>query len=328
MEGRTPHGLFSIIPSADQAHLFDRSISSLIPVEIIVGLWKIKDAEYVAKESYQNWEPDRADKSFANVSCKTYPNYSASIKAMKTANFFPALAIGLTSVVTVGLAAPEAQAAGLVTYNLGNHSDAYAADPGYGLRLDGLDGLLNGAGRHSDRVFTFDFDDIASSMSMTYDTETGEINILGTSVGGVDAGSSYSPGSEVVADIDFTYFYSSVGSGDKLATVDKDESNNGADYGFGTLTVDDVVIELRAKRSGNNYFNLGNNHRGESGLSGWGWLEYRLETEDDSAEWYSGGTSDWLYTANSKPVPEPAMTLGLLAVGGLMVNRRKGSKGV
>ncbi|MEM1425370.1 MAG: PEP-CTERM sorting domain-containing protein, partial [Cyanobacteria bacterium P01_H01_bin.130] len=80
---------------------------------------------------------------------------------------------------------------------------------------------------------------------------------------------------------------------------------------------------LRAKALGDNYFNLGNNHRGESGLSGWGWLEYRLKDYGNDDQWYNGGVSDWIFTGEK--VPEPSMTLGLLAIGGLMMSRRKRS---
>ncbi|MGD1849937.1 MAG: PEP-CTERM sorting domain-containing protein [Cyanophyceae cyanobacterium] len=237
---------------------------------------------------------------------------------MKTSNFFPALAVGLTSAVTVGLAAPNAQAATIEThyYELGSHPDGFEAPPAYGLRLDGINGLFDGTGPASDDVVTFDFDDPASDMNMTYvvdsDPTESVINITGTAFGGVDMGATY--GETFSAVIDFTY-----------KQIDTDEKYfaevNGPDYfGEGTLMVDGQTIYLRAKDAGGNFFNLGTDFRGEPGLSGWGWLQYSLDEEN----WYGsadGRTADWLFTAEK--VPEPTMTLGLLAVGGLLVSRRK-----
>lgn len=243
---------------------------------------------------------------------------------MNTANLISTVAVGLTSAVTVGLIAPTAQAATLEThyYELGSHSGGSEAPPAYGLRLDGINGLFDGVGPASNDIVTFDFDHPSSSMNMTYvvdsDPTQSVINISGTTFGGVDIGSTY--GETFSAAIDFTY-----------RQIDTDQENfaevNGPEYfGEGTLTVDGQTIYLRAKGANGNFFNLGTDHRGEPGLSGWGWLQYSLNPEASDEEWYGSGDgriADWLFTAEK--VPEPTMTLGLLAVGGLMISRRKRS---
>ncbi|MEM9245396.1 MAG: PEP-CTERM sorting domain-containing protein [Cyanobacteria bacterium P01_F01_bin.153] len=243
---------------------------------------------------------------------------------MKTANLVSAFAVGLTSAAAVGLVAPTAEAATIEThyYELGSHPDGTEAPPAYGLRIDGINGLFDGVGPASDDVVTFDFDHPNSAMNLTYvvdsDPTQSVINISGTAFGGVDIGDTY--GDTFSAVIDFTY-----------RQIDTDQENfaevNGREYfGEGTLTVGGQTIYLRAKDAGGNFFNLGTDHRGEAGLSGWGWLQYSLSPEAPEEEWYGsndGRVADWLFTAEK--VPEPTMTLGLLAVGGLMISRRKRS---
>ncbi|MEM6500454.1 MAG: PEP-CTERM sorting domain-containing protein [Cyanobacteria bacterium P01_C01_bin.89] len=238
---------------------------------------------------------------------------------MKTANFLPALAIGLTSAITVGIAAPEAQAGTI--YSLGNHPDGSIADPGYGLRMDNL--LEDGD------KYTFDFDNALSSMTMVFDEVAGTINILGDAYGGADFNArkglgadsdGYKDGTTGVASFDFDYTGLTTGSSSYEAVA------GGGSTGTGSMSFMGIDFDLRAKADGGgNSFYFATDHRGFAGLSGWGWLEARVDNGDgtygDWIELGNGEYQDWLFTAEK--VPEPTMTLGLLAVGGLLVSRRK-----
>ncbi|MEM9770086.1 MAG: PEP-CTERM sorting domain-containing protein [Cyanobacteria bacterium P01_D01_bin.73] len=248
---------------------------------------------------------------------------------MKTSNLFPALAIGLTSAVTVGLAAPEAQAASIMTYDLGSHRAGGIASPYYGLRLDGL---MDEGDREGDK-YTFDFDHAMSSMVMTYDMDAGTINISGNAYGGADAnaasnspgdaGDGYIDGTTDVAVIDFTYTQVTQPGNDivrgDIASVNGDDGG----YGTGTLSFGGTDFLLRAKGTEGspvNYFNLTEGYRTEPGLVGWGWLQYSF---DEGETWHTGGVSDWLFTADKRPVPEPGMIFGLLGLGAVTAVRRK-----
>ncbi len=64
------------------------------------------------------------------------------------------------------------------TYNLHNHPNGNAAEPYYGLRLDGLLSVPS--------IYTFDFDHALSSMQLTWDGT--KIVIDGSAFGGEDSG--------------------------------------------------------------------------------------------------------------------------------------------
>ncbi len=240
---------------------------------------------------------------------------------MKTSSFLSTLAVGVTGAVAVNLATPLPEAHAFVapsdnvwTYELSSHPDGNAADPLYGLRLDNLLG---------DGVNTFDFnyDHEKVGMWLDYDMDNDKIHIYGTAFGGVDAGNTYG---DPAGFVDISFWYSGVTSlgGDTAAVYGK--------TGAGTITyrgedgmTNGPTYDLRAKSNGNFSFKFDHGHRlTTDDLVGWGWLEYKLSGSED--DWTSGGTSDWLFTAEK--VPEPSMTLGLLAIGGLMMSRRKRSQ--
>lgn len=251
---------------------------------------------------------------------------------MKTSNVFSALAIGLTSAATIGLAAPEAEAAGIITYDLENHRNGGIASPYYGLRLDGL---MDEGDREGDK-YTFDFEHALSSMVMTYDTDAGTINISGSAFGGADLngernasgaeGDGYKEGTTDVAVIDFTYTAVTQPGNDAargdIASVNGDDGG----YGTGTLSFGGTEFLLRAKATEGapvNYFNLTEGYRTEPGLVGWGWLQYSF---DEGETWHTGGVSDWLFTAEQQPVPEPGMIFGLLGLSAVAARRKLSAK--
>ncbi len=86
---------------------------------------------------------------------------------------------------SIGVATPITADA---LYELGNHPDGGAANPLYGLRLDGL------LTADSSDIYTFDFAASGASMSMLWSSGTDELRIWGTAFGGQDIGSDYLAG--------------------------------------------------------------------------------------------------------------------------------------
>lgn len=192
------------------------------------------------------------------------------------------------------------------SYTLNNHPDGGAASPYYGLRLDGL------LGSSSDEV-TFDFDDAANGSSMSMDYTVGNIHIYGNAWGGVDSGSSYV--NPTLWAIDFTYNTGVAVNGDGVKVSGPDYSNVGT-ISDGTTTYG--LTDYSGKHDYN--FKLDYGHRGVSGLSGWGWVNY-FDMGTDPADSVHESASDWLFTATKDPAsaPEPSvlalMALGLLGFG-------------
>ncbi len=203
-----------------------------------------------------------------------------------------------------------------VEYDLSSHDDGGAAEPFYGLRLDGL---LTGNSGH---IYTFDFDGEGAEMHMVW-TDDG-LRIYGTAYGGRDVGDSYS--NAVVWTIEFTYSnagQTSCGSTGLCWQV-----------GEGTISSSQGSFDLVAYTGSHDYaFRLDYNHRGNVGVSGWGWLNHcpsvpGTETDDGYVSTPGGDcdnhlyASDWLFKVNT--VPEPGtlllMGLGLLGIG---MSRRK-----
>lgn len=236
----------------------------------------------------------------------------------------PRCALVLTTLASV-LLATSAASATQFSYVLANHPDGNAQHPLYGLRLDEL---FDATAGHD--IFTFDFEDPASDMSLVYDDGgtpgdgalgDDSIHIFGSVFGGLDTGTGYDdPLHAGVWDVDFTYSanIASAGAGGTQIEVTPDSPQNQGSItptfavgGVGaTLGVPIVLFDEDGSQGLSFHFDNTSDHRlGGSGLSGpdtfvgWGWLSY------------AGGhveSSDWLFTATV--VPEPGTSL-LVASG-------------
>ena len=198
------------------------------------------------------------------------------------------------------------------SYTLNNHPAGNAATPYYGLRLDGLIG-------GSSNEVTFDFDDVAHGSLMKMHYTDGNIHIYGNAWGGVDGGSSYV--SPKLWAIDFTYNTGVAVNGMGVKVSGPDYSN------FGTIGDGTTTYGLTDYSGSHDYnFKLDYDHRGVSGLSGWGWVNY-YDLGTDPADSHHEGASDWLFTATKDPTPAPEPNvLALMAIGllGIGVMRRRG----
>lgn len=229
-----------------------------------------------------------------------------------------------TSLAAAALLSGAAQADTIVpgVYYLNNHPDGGAAPPLYGLRLDEL---FDVTGDH-DR-FTFDFDAAGSFMRMEYDGSS--IHIWGTAYGGLDTGTGY--GNATYASwvtIDFTYNIGVGGvPGDDDVWVDTANYANS-----GTITWHDsaatgsaVVFDLVDYRGSHPFsFRMGDGdadtgHRGEPGISGWGWLNHSGAPNGITQHI---GASDWLFRAQLVPLP-PAVFVGAAGLGLVALRRRR-----
>ncbi len=219
------------------------------------------------------------------------------------------ITLGVTcmGVAPSALAITEAGAT-VQLYNLHNHPDGNAAAPFYGLRLDDLLG-------HG--IYTFDFDDVDNGAAMFLETDgTSFLRIHGHAYGGLDTGSEYE--NPTLWAIDFTY--TTIGSLDDGGVADLT-----GDSGTGTIQSGDNTFYLTSyPGSFSNAFFFGDEdgsgHRGFAGLSGWGWLTYSDNPNDDNPY---VAASDFLFTATPVPVPAAVWLLGS-ALLGLGFVRRKG----
>lgn len=224
---------------------------------------------------------------------------------------FSVLAIGFAAVATSSVL-------GQVTYRLLNHPDGSARPPRYGLRLDELYTSTSG-----NDIFTFDFDHASSFVTLTVSTNS--LVISGTSFGGRDIGNAYAD------DIDrglytFNFTYN---TGVALRLPDDDTYVNANNFtNFGSITTprgDTFQLADVRQNNANGTFRLGNEdndlgHRGFPGISGWGWLAFRLDTNQPFVR-RAGDADDFLFTvSNVIPTPGAAALLGL---GGLMIGRRR-----
>ena len=154
-------------------------------------------------------------------------------------------------------------------------------------------------------VLTFDVTNrgMGNGLNLTY-TSSG-IHISGSIWGGVDTGSSWS--NPQLWTFDFTYSTISTVVGDDDAWAhNTDTSFNSVIFGLGTITQvsTGTVWDLRDQSMGDYSFRFGDEdddlgHRGFPGISGWGWLDFRLHGSNDP--WQHVGSDDFLFTAQ---IPE------------------------
>lgn len=207
------------------------------------------------------------------------------------------LYLNLVAAIGFFALASISQAVSYGSYTLDNHPDGNQAPPNYGLRLDGL---LGGSS-----VLTFDVTNrgMGNGLALSY-TSSG-IHISGSIWGGVDTGSSWS--NPQLWTFNFNYSMISTATGDDDAWAhNTDTSTSSTIFGLGTITQvsTGTVWDLRDQSMGDYSFRFGDEdndlgHRGFPGISGWGWLDFRLHGSNDP--WQHVGSDDFLFTAQ---IPE------------------------
>lgn len=205
------------------------------------------------------------------------------------------------------------------TYVLGNHPDGGAADPLYGLRLDGL--LTGNPVGSPHEIYTFDFEAAGAYMQMLWDGTANTIRIWGDAYGGQDSGSAYVTGTTDWWEIDFLYTNVMGCYGDAVC------SNTGSGSLVSSLFGSFDLTPVGAATHGYT-FRVDEDHRGVSDLSGWGWMNHcpsdsnttSTSVASCSSHIYS---SDWLFTAHSVPEPGTLSLFGLGLLGLGLARRRK-----
>lgn len=195
-------------------------------------------------------------------------------------------------------------------YQLVNHRAGGQQPPAYGLRLDGLDG-------NNHRIYSFDFEGQGSDMRMDLDVANGTIRIFGTAYGGRDVGSNYenpNRGRVGLWQIDFTYRSGVQVDGQGRIVINPQSAQNN---GYIQPLFDShrpafqnnpqiPLVDYNSDPNGNSFL-LGLNHRGNPGVSGWGWLNHSGNPHV--------AASDWLFEVLPTPIPSPTgATLGLIGL--------------
>jgi hypothetical protein len=154
---------------------------------------------------------------------------------------------------------------------------------------------------------------------MHWSSADDSLHIWGSAWGGEDNGAGYN--NAQVYDIDFLF--------SEVTHVSPTEMQSTPAFpnGSGTITPNSInvgpnaagvpiaLVDYEGHHPASFFVGLG--HRGEPGISGWGWVKH-------SGKGYNK-SSDWIFTAHQAPIPEPG-SMALFGVGALIVGnaiRRK-----
>ncbi len=185
------------------------------------------------------------------------------------------------------------------TYDVANHPDGNQAPPTYFARLDGL---------HGQGVFLFNAECGTCDVVLDWDGSTARIH--GTAQGGHKEGDHLKNDDFLgLYEFDFTYPNVVPVPGDEGGFQDIWQVEASEDP-LGTLSFGEDTWALRDKSNGTFSFRFGDEddgegHRGFDGLSGWGWLQFRLEGYDEAFQ-DPDGSQDGLFTGERRRMPVPA----------------------
>jgi len=220
----------------------------------------------------------------------------------------------IVSALAIGVATLSATGAGANSivpgvYALHNHPGGRAGPPDYGLRLDELFDVS----RRKD-IWTFDFDAERASMNMFFDGT--KMLIKGKALGALDAGSERDQSTSSMARIRAKYIVEQVPGDDDFFVPTANIVLARAKVKW--LRTGDVFVLTPKERNGT-AFRFGDEgddrgHRGDSGLSGWGW--FLVDGQDRR------GAQDFKFTATVIPLPAPAF-IGGLGLLGLLATRHR-----
>ena len=255
----------------------------------------------------------------------------------------PGKFLSFLAALVLAIAVSATAQATTFTYNLANHPDGAAQPPQYGMRLDEL---FNVTGGHD--IFTFDFNNVSSTMTLVLD-DGGTVNsfgddsvtISGIAYGGLDTGTGYTNATYAgLWTINFVYtvnITSTGPTGDNIIVGPASATNTGSitpNFNIGG-SMTPISLYDKADMGGISFnFNNTANHRldcmvdtcGPTEFVGWGWLIHHSSNPMDHVE-----SSDWLFTATQRPsqdIPEPASVLllgtGLAGLARSIRHRRQG----
>jgi len=236
-------------------------------------------------------------------------------------------------VAAAALAVTSAHAA-VSTFTLHDHPDGGVAPPTYGMRLDGLDG-------NASNEFTFSFDNAAidsnpayQQMKLIYDSTLNTVQITGHVYGGLDAGAAYgAPVGVWFVDMLYSVNVDATADGKYIKVTDEDAANSGSITAVALdtagLGINDGDSFALTDEDGGKAFSFkfdNDNHRlGGASLDGdpnvfvgRGWLNHSDAPHIPS--------SDWLFTAEMDPIPEPSTVIiwaVLIGMGGVFWLRRR-----
>jgi hypothetical protein len=236
--------------------------------------------------------------------------------------FLPVLSLLLCLVTLPGAASAAINLADIdFRFELRNHPDGGAANPLYGLRLDGLQGdvTTNSSGKNHGTIYTFDFERTGALMLLDIDLDGGTggapaVWIHGTAFGGRDAGSAYDAANSGLWDIDFMYMDNGSTSSNSVSP-DNIHFDPGSIGNQGTLKITSgawgdggLNTEYRITDYPNNddafHLEYGTHRVNSEQWVGWGWLNH---DGHDGANFPTNEhvyASDWLFTAIPAPLPQ------------------------